>query len=180
MVTLRATQKVLRLLPPTAPETAAADTALGDWYVNRITSARQPLLLLVSSRSLLPMLAPARDVRSLPERLPQMVAERLARHGVPQRLIVAETQAMAPVAVAKTCDRSVVGTMVEYAHLLQHYLRDWGHDEAGLWAVEAHLAHTPCRVTKPGAKGVWPDLKATELLHRICGGPGGAATTSPL
>ena len=179
MVTLRATQRVLRLLPPasaaTEPAPGAPDTALGDWYVNRIASARQPLLLLVSSHSLLPMLAPARDVRSLPERLPQLVTERLERHGVPQRFIVAEVQAMAPVAVAKTCDRSVVGTMVEFAHMLQHYLRDWPHDEAGLWAVEAHLAHTPCRATQAVGLAVWPDLAATELLEQAWGGRGGTS-----
>lgn len=174
MVTLRATKKVLRLLPPatTAPE--ASTTALGDWYVNRITSAGQPLLLLVSSTSLLPILALARDVRTLPERLPQMVGDRLRRHGVPARLIESEVQAMAPVTVAGTGDRSVVGTMVEFAHMLTHYLHDWRHDEAGLWAVEAHLAHTPCRVTKPLSRGVWPDLAATELLQRLWDHPGGA------
>jgi hypothetical protein len=86
VVTLRATQKVLRLLPATTADPDAPDTALGDWYVNRITCDRQPLLLLVSATSLLPLLAPAREVRSLPERLAQLVAARPGRHCVPARL----------------------------------------------------------------------------------------------
>jgi hypothetical protein len=63
VVVLRATQKVLRLLPQPRHIPGASDTALGDWYVNRIVIARQPLLLLVSEKSLLSVLTPARDVK---------------------------------------------------------------------------------------------------------------------
>ena len=66
MVILRATQKVLKTLPESADDSDSSDTALGDWYVNRITLDRQPLLLLVSAKSLLSMLAPAKNVKSLP------------------------------------------------------------------------------------------------------------------
>jgi hypothetical protein len=136
---------VLRLLPAATADPDAPDTALGDWYVNRITCDRQPLLLLVSSTSLLPLLAPAREVRALPERLAPLVAARLVRLGVPARLIEAETQAMAPVAVARTIDRSVVGTMVDFGRVLAYYLRGWAQDESVLWQAEARLARTPCR-----------------------------------
>jgi hypothetical protein len=52
MVLLRATQKVLRLLPESAGGVIdSSTTALGDWYVNRLIVDRQPLLLLVSSTS---------------------------------------------------------------------------------------------------------------------------------
>ena len=57
------------MLPSPSAIVAVSDTALGDWYVNRLVVDRQPLLLLVSSSSLLPLLMPARGVRSLPERL---------------------------------------------------------------------------------------------------------------
>src|SRR3972149_6891191 len=53
MVVLRATQKLAKVLPPSADAAAESDTALGDWYVNRLIVDRQPLLLLVSARSLL-------------------------------------------------------------------------------------------------------------------------------
>jgi len=82
MVVLRRTQKLASALPlsPLAP--AQSTTALGDWYVNRVTIDRRPLLLLVSAQSLLPLLVPARDVAGLPGRLPDLVAARLRRLGI--------------------------------------------------------------------------------------------------
>ena len=76
MVVLRPTRKLRSLLPATDVVPRGFDTALGDWYVNRLTADRKPLLLLVSSTSLLPMLVPAWDVRGLPKRL---VALKIAR-----------------------------------------------------------------------------------------------------
>ncbi len=87
MIVLRATQKVLRLLPQSGHSGGASDTALGDWYVNRIVIARQPLVLLVSEKSLLSILTPARDVKGLPERLPEAVAARLRRLGLDEAVI---------------------------------------------------------------------------------------------
>ena len=78
MVTLRPTRK-LRTALPVAESAAISDTALGDWYVNRLLVDRQPLLLLVSSASLLPIVVRARDVRALPRHIGDMVARRLAR-----------------------------------------------------------------------------------------------------
>ena len=82
MVVLRATRKVLRTLPSITANDTASDTALGDWYVNRVVVDRQPLLLLVSSLSLLAIIAPARKVRDLPKRLPRVVVDRLLRLGI--------------------------------------------------------------------------------------------------
>jgi hypothetical protein len=79
MVVLRATKKLLSKLPAAHSRVAGSDTALGDWHVNRLVVDRQPLLLLVSSCSLLSILAPARDVRILPNRLATLVASRLRR-----------------------------------------------------------------------------------------------------
>src|SRR2546427_11217169 len=104
MVILRPTRKLRSLLPTVAVSTQS-DTALGDWYVNRIVVACQPLLLVVSSTSLLPMLLPARDVRSLPGRLGALVTSRLRRCGIEAAAIFGEQQAMHPVAVAPTVDR---------------------------------------------------------------------------
>src|SRR3972149_1435136 len=101
MVILRPTKKLRSALPTTVVSTQG-DTALGDWYVNRIVVGRQPLLLLVSSKSLLPIVLPARDVRSLPGRLGALVASRLQRFGIGPDTIEAELRAMQPVVVAPT------------------------------------------------------------------------------
>lgn len=143
---LRATHKVLRRLPPRSPEGSASDSALGDWYVNRLVLNRQPLLILVSESSLLPILECARDVRSLPERLPGIVRRRLERLDVEDSLIEPEVRATHEVLVAGTVDRSVVGTMVDFSRAVPYYLpedRRW--NDAELRMAEAKLATTPCR-----------------------------------
>src|SRR5262245_16757310 len=102
MVILRPTRKLSSLLPATGIGRSSSDTALGDWYVNRIIVDHQPLLLLVSSASLLSMLAPARDVRNLPVRLADLVEVRLKYLGIDTRAIDAERSAMARVEIAPT------------------------------------------------------------------------------
>ncbi len=106
MVVLRATRIVLATLPASPVAAARSDTALGDWYLNRVVVDRRPLLLLVSSTSLLSLVVPARDVRGLPNRLADLVGTRLERLGIAQRMIERETRAMSPVAIGPTVDRS--------------------------------------------------------------------------
>ena len=163
MVYLRATQKVLRRLPPIAPEEGVSNNALGDWFVTRLVVDRQPLLILVSGSSLLPILEPARDVRSLPIRLPLIVKQRLERLGIHRSLIAPEVESMHDVQVAATNDRSVVGTMVDFVKAVPYYLPlggRWGQHE--LHDAEAKLEVTPCRCK--GRDTVFPDREALTLL----------------
>lgn len=164
MVVLRATKRVLRQLPSSNPVSGDGDTALGDWYVNRFVVDRKPLLILVSSSSLLAILTPARDVRSLPTRLCTLVAGRLERLGASARLVRREISVMEPVQLAPTRDRSVLGVMVEASRAVAYYLpeREWG--EAELFAAEAQLAQTPCYASRPTKEVVFPELAAPELL----------------
>jgi hypothetical protein len=105
---------------------ATSDTALGDWYVNRLLVTRQPVLLLVSSASLLPMLVRARNVPELPRYIGDLVAQRLARLGVARPLIDAERRSMTPVQIGPTTDRSVLGIMVDFAKGVPYYLGQVG------------------------------------------------------
>lgn len=164
MVILRATQKLAKVLPPSEGRTGESDTALGDWYVNRLTVDRQPLLLLVSARSLLAILTPGRDVRQLPQRLATLVVARLKRLGIAASLIAAEKAAMDPVVVAKTKDRSVVGIMVDYARMIPDYLPVGGWDATKLPFVEAKLQENPCHAGGPTASVVFPDRATPSLL----------------
>ena len=121
MVVLRATRKLHgALLPVKNP--GSSDTALGDWYVNRLVVDKRPLLLLISSISLLPILLPARDVRTMPHRLTDIVAFRLARLGIAASLVARETAAMNPVAIGAATDRSVLGIMVDFAKSVPYYV----------------------------------------------------------
>jgi hypothetical protein len=164
MVVLRATKKVLSKLLTPPSTVAASDTALGDWYVNRLVVDRQPLLLLVCSRSLLSILTPAREVRTLPDRLAVLVATRLRRLGITESLIEAEVAAMVPVRVAATQDRSVLGSMVDFAKAIPFYLPIGGWDLTTLPFIESRLAETPCRVSERHEATIFPDRDTPDLL----------------
>ena len=164
MVVLRPTRKLLNLLPESSDAGATSDTALGDWYVNRLIVDRQPLLILLSSRALLSILTPARNVRSLPGRLPALVASRLERLGIAPRVVNAETRAMAPVTIAKTTNRSVLGVMVDFAKNIPYYLEIDGWDETTLPFVEARLAETPCYAARRFEEVIVPRETAPALL----------------
>ena len=165
MVILRPTRKLNSLLPATEVIPTSSDTALGDWYVNRVVVDRQPLLLLVSSTSLLPMLIPAQNVRGLPARLAALVEARLRRCGLDDRTIAAETLAMASVAVGPTVDRSVLGIMVDFAKAVPYHLEpgQWG--ETTLRIVEERLAATPCHAALSWDRVIFPETKAPEVLR---------------
>jgi hypothetical protein len=165
MVILRPTRKLHALLPVTATVPTRSDTALGDWYVNRIVVDRRPLLLLISATSLLPMLLPAKAVRELPGRLPDLVADRLRRHGIDAPTIDAERRAMVPVVIAPTVDRSVLGILVDFAKAVPYHLEPGRWDETTLVSVEARLAETPCYAGRSEDDVVFPDRKAAEVLR---------------
>jgi hypothetical protein len=164
MVILRPTRKLSALLPVSEAAATTSDTALGDWYVNRLVVDRQPLLLLVSSATLLPMLVPARDVRGLPGRLVAIVEDRLKRFGIDDRAIAAEVAAMGAVVVGPTVDRSVVGIMVDFAKAVPYHLDAGEWSAATLKVVEERLAKTPCHSARAFDGVIFPDKKAPEVL----------------
>lgn len=164
MIILRPTQKLYDVLPPTVAVDTESDTALGDWYVNRIVVDRRPLLVLVSVHALLPLLIPARDVRTLPARLPSLVADALRRLAVAPALIAAELAAMSSVSVAATRDRSILGVLNDTAQRVPFHLRHTGWDETTLPFIEARLVQTPWRLPKRSKEYLWPLDLIPQLL----------------
>jgi hypothetical protein len=165
VVVLRATRKVLRSLAQFAGDSAASDNALGDWYVNRVVADRKPLLLLVSAKSLLAILTPARNVKELPDRLAKLVELRLRSLQVDEAIVAAEVAATAPVHVGRTLDRSVTGQLVDFAKALPYYLPADGWDESTLRSAEEKLAEVPCRSSRANAEVIWPARTAIQLLE---------------
>lgn len=165
MVVIRATKNVRRLLPATSEEAVESETALGDWYVNRIVVDRRPLLILVSSTSLLSVLTPARSVRTLPSRLAELVAARLGRLGVTPEVIARETAVMADVILAPTIDRSVLGTTVEFGRLIPYHFPEDAWDESFLPHVESVLSRVPSRLRGSGEAYITPKDVAKRVLE---------------
>lgn len=166
MVILRRTSRLQSQLPETRAAYADSDTALGDCYANRIVVHRTPLLLLISSKSLLPLVLPARDVRTLPDRLASVVRRRLAGLGLAAAVVEAEVSAMVPVVVAKTADRSVLGILVDFAKGAPYYLPERRSSDADLLALETRLEETPCYTSLPFEKVIFPREKTEELLRQ--------------
>ena len=137
---------------------------MGDWYVTRVVVDRIPILVLLSSASLLAVVTRAQSLRTLPEQLPDLVRTRLRRLGASTEFVDAETRAMSPVAVSTTRDRSVLGILVDFGKLMSHLLPDvW--NEGDFIDIEAHFAETPCFVTRSFRETVFPRDKALGLLE---------------
>ena len=164
MVILRPTRRLRELTPKSLDSGLSSDTALGDWYANRIVVDRQPLLLLISSLSLLPVLIGAREVRTLPSHLPDIVGGRLLRMGIEAMWVSCEVEAMTPLLVAKTADRSVLGSVVDFAKSIPFYLPQGGWGDYALFGVEDRLSETPCRVARRSDEVIFPRDKTPELL----------------
>lgn len=154
---------MLKWLPLSAPDQANSDTALGDWYVNRVVVDRQPLLLFVASGSLLAMVCPARNVGNLANWFANLVAGRLRRLGMNDGWIESEVLAMSRVEIGRTQDRSVTGTMVDFAKALPFYLPTDGWDAGDLTMTEDKFAETPCHSSHAGDT-IWPRKRTAQLL----------------
>ena len=142
MYTLHGTQKLRdRLKRPLASEVPAATTILGNWYAT-VLFWKPQLALLVNERTLLPVLLPLAPAGTLPERVGPELGRVLQAHGIDAAFIQREVAAMGEVVVATTANRSVVGTMNEFAFEAGVY-RDLG-DAGDLVGLALRLAQTPC------------------------------------
>lgn len=118
-------------------ETTLPDTTLGDWYANLVRAGRTQVVLAVSERTLLPVVLPARDGRSLVRRLAEALDPLLVSLDVLADDIATERAAMQDWTIGKTANRRIVG--------LQHD-PDRTPLEHSLW-----LARTPMKVIEYGA-----------------------------
>jgi hypothetical protein len=120
MVVLRCTQKLLvRLkqvgdLPP-----VESTTRLGDWYGNILWIGRRQHLLFISERSRLPVVIPITESKRLGTVFPDAVCERLAIVGIAAADIADERMRMSELALRGTRNRSLLGTLNDFAFMAQ-------------------------------------------------------------
>ena len=142
MVTLRGTAAIIKRLGiKPAADPPGSTTLLGDWYLTLSRIGRVQRVMAVSSVTLLPVILPARDLRSLPQRLPDAVAEMLLVLGVPAAAVRTEIEAMRETTIAATSSRRILGTMNDF-----HFMstRAVGLPEVALEEA-LFLAKSPCR-----------------------------------
>jgi hypothetical protein len=160
---IRPTQALLKRLGVRVPgaEAVEATTALGDWFVRTHNVGHQRLLLCTSSRSLLTILIPARDLPGLGDRVRIAAGELLFALGAPADQINRELEEMRHYTLRSSKDRSVIGSMTDMAYLADGYLQD-GSSPEHLVVVGMKLAQAPCRPLSYES----PQRVALELLRR--------------
>ena len=140
MFTLRCTRRLLvRLGPPTLDEVAPT-TLLGDWYANLCFRPGGQVVLFVNERSLLPVLVPAAPAARLATRFQAAAADMLLRLGVPAPVVDLERREMEQVRIGRTASRQVLGSMTDFAYLMESYRLD----PIALDDLALKLAQAPC------------------------------------
>jgi hypothetical protein len=142
MVLLRCTRKLLRHVgggSRDGGEPPKSTTRLGDWYANVLVIRRQHVVLAVSGVTLLPVLVPAAPYKTMIPRIAEAAGQILRALKIAEDKIAAEEEAMREAIMSTTNDRRVLGSMTDFANMLEAYL-----DERSLTDVALHLAEAPC------------------------------------
>ena len=120
MVVLRCTQRLLVRLKQVGPlPPVESTTRLGDWYGNALRIGRRQHLLFISERSRLPVVIPIREAKQLGTMFPDAVCERLSLFGVAAADIADERMRMSELAFGRTRNRSLLGTLNDFAFMAQ-------------------------------------------------------------
>ncbi len=142
MYSIHATRKLLdRIKCPVADPIDEPSTMLGNWYANALFWKPQ-IALLVNESALLPVFLPLAPAATLADRFPEQLGLVLEAIGIPVDFVAQELLAMADSSFAKTTNRSVVGTMNDFAHLAEHDRQAGMGDD--LVVLSVSLAETPC------------------------------------
>jgi hypothetical protein len=120
MVVLRCTQKLLvRLKQVGDLSSDESTTRLGDWYGNILRIGRRQHLLFISEQSRLPVVLPITESKRLGTVFPDAVCERLAIVGIAAADIADERVRMLDSAFGRTRNRSLLGTLNDFAFMAQ-------------------------------------------------------------
>ena len=159
-----ATKKVLDRCGGLTAVGGLSTTTLGDWYATALFW-RPHVALFVNERTRLPVFVSLAPAKTLVSRFVTHLAVVLAVHGVDPRFIGSELAHMTEHRLAKTANRSVVGTMTEFSFLAEAARAHDGVDD--LLALSLRLAGTPCGPLRDGYG--FPDRELTALVERIPG-----------
>lgn len=160
MMVLRCTQKLLKRCGSPEASPPESTTALGDWFAQPVAVGHQRYVLLVSVRSLLPLLIRARDFSRFDQVFPEALSSLLWRIGVPPADVARELAESCDIVVAATNSRSVLGSVNDYAQMMKWSLLD--SPDLDLIDISLGLGDAPC---KPLGFGIPLDI-AFDLLTR--------------
>jgi hypothetical protein len=162
VVIVRATRKLLQRLGQAPTVDSGRSTArLGDWYATVLPWRPRQVALFVSEHTPLPVLMPLAPTGTLLDRFPDHLAVVLSAHEIPEPVVAAEVATTRTVRVAATANRSLVGSMNEFAHLAQAHRE--AQSEPGLLELSVQLATVPCGPLY--ARHISPDRELAALLQ---------------
>lgn len=168
MFILRCTQKLQARLGA-APEhgLAPSDTVLGDWYANLIRVGRSQIVIAVSEKTLLPVVVPAREARTLVTRIGDALEPMLLSMGIPAQEVLTERSAMSSWTIGKTASRRILGSLNDLAFQLEVGMTHF--PERTLLEQSLWLAKTPLKVIEYGSPdaATFAAFAACRELHRI-------------
>ncbi len=117
MLVFRCTQRLLKRLKVGGPfDLPRSSTQLGDWYGNTVFIGRVPLIIFVSETTMLPVVVPLRESRTLVPRFQNALCEILEALKMPQPVIRREFDLDGGSAFGPTASRRVVGVVNELAY----------------------------------------------------------------
>jgi hypothetical protein len=120
MVVLRCTRELLvRLKRTDVPADVPSTTRLGDWYGNLLRIGRRQHLIFISEHSRLPVVIPIREAKQLEAIFPDAVSAVLASVGIADECIAQERSRMSEIAFGPTMNRSLLGTLNDFAFMAQ-------------------------------------------------------------
>jgi len=164
MFHLHCTKKLLDRIKPEIVAPGQSDTSLGNWYAT-VLFWKPQVAVLVSERTLIPVLMPLAPAATLARRFPAQLALVLKEHGVSSEFIAQEVWRMDKVEYAKTSNRSVLGVLNEFVKQAEFWLAAYAYergDDDDLLAISAKLAETPCSPLYQGP--ISPDKALHELV----------------
>ncbi len=160
MMSIHATRKLLdRITHTPEPDVTEPTTMLGNWYATLLTW-RKPVVLFVNTRTRLPVLVACAPSRTVRDRFADQLANVLLAHDAPSDFINNEIERTRAGTWAKTSDRSVIGSLNEFAFLADTHRARRG--EPDLFALSLRLAGTPC--TPLDHSTGFPDLELAAVI----------------
>lgn len=149
MPSLKCTQKLLKVLgvPPAPRVESPTSSLLGDWYANLLTISRQKALLFTNEPTLysfavLGVRKPELD--SIVQVFLEYLRLNLAHEEIPAHVIARLASEYRDMAIARTDNRSVLGSMNDVAEMLEHYVFDAGGvGDPDMLAINKQLNQSP-------------------------------------
>ena len=148
MLVLQCTKKLLTEGSLKANEIPAEECAgINVWYANLLWCQRSKGVLFTNAESLLSIFVwPARraEIRSVGALLVRPLGEYLEDEGIPEDHIHRILEGLTPVLYARTSNRSVLGSMTDFAHAIACWNEDCRFDcESAIEELNRRLNQTP-------------------------------------